>query len=272
MKKDEKTPVEGVKNSTSLIKKEMQQLSQVNSEYDKAQKAFMKGLINPDLSDQELILFLKYSESLKLSPFRKEIIAVVYNKNTADRVVNTIVTKDGKMTIASRTGELDDVWSEAIYVKEKRTPVNTLDKDGKTVASTLPDVVETVKCQPWEGGKLWGGLAVVTRNGKKYSVIVPLSEYTTGRSTWNSKPSTMIKKVALSQALTLAFPEILGGIYDESELQVNGEVKELPVIENANKPATEQQLETIKSLGGTENPTTLGEAAQMIKSLSEQKK
>lgn len=248
----------------------MNQLGKVNSDFTAAQKAFMKGLINPDLTDSELMLFVKYAEGLKLSPFRKEIIAVVY-KGSAGRTVNTIVTKDGKMTIASRTGELDSIVTEAIYVKEKKTPVNTLDSEGKVVLSTLPEIVETVKVQAWEGGKLWGGLAAVTRKGKTFFVTVPLSEYTTGRNVWATKPSTMIKKVALSQALTLAFPEILGGVYDESEMGMT-EVKSLPVTENDSKPATDIQLSTIKNLGSNENPATYGEAAQIIKSLSTQKK
>lgn len=269
MKGSTNTSKEEVKNS-SLIKAEMNQLGKVNAEYTAAQKSFMKGLINPDLTDSELMLFVKYAEGLKLSPFRKEIIAVVY-KGSAGRTVNTIVTKDGKMTIASRTGELDSIFTEAIYVKEKKTPVNTLDAEGKVILSTLPEVAEITKVQAWEGGKLWGGFAAVTRKGKTFTVTVPLSEYTTGRSVWSTKPSTMIKKVALSQALTMAFPEILGGVYDESEMGMT-DIKSLPVTENDSKPATDIQLNTIKSLGSDAKPETYGQAAQLIKGLSTQKK
>ena len=37
-------------------------------------------------------------------------------------------------------------------------------------------------------------------------------------SQWKSKPATMIRKVAVVQALREAFPEDFGGLYSEEEL------------------------------------------------------
>ncbi len=38
-----------------------------------------------------------------------------------------------------------------------------------------------------------------------------------GTNVWDSKPATMIRKVALTHALRECFPQVYSGIYDESE-------------------------------------------------------
>ena len=38
-----------------------------------------------------------------------------------------------------------------------------------------------------------------------------------GTNVWDSKPATMIRKVALTHALRECFPQVYSGVYDESE-------------------------------------------------------
>jgi hypothetical protein len=59
---------------------------------------------------------------------------------------------------------------------------------------------------------------------------VKLSEYDTGKSLWNGKKATMIRKVALVHALREAFPSTFGALYDESEVRVDAEstAREVP--------------------------------------------
>lgn len=47
---------------------------------------------------------------------------------------------------------------------------------------------------------------------------VSLDEYDQHRSLWRTKPATMIRKVALVQALREAYPGAYGGIYDSDEM------------------------------------------------------
>ena len=47
---------------------------------------------------------------------------------------------------------------------------------------------------------------------------VPLSEYNTGKGPWQKMPETMIKKVAEAACLRMAFPDQLGGIYTNEEM------------------------------------------------------
>lgn len=68
--------------------------------------------------------------------------------------------------------------------------------------------------------RLVGGWAEVYDKSRSHPsrAEVSLSEYDTGRSLWKSKPATMIRKVALVQALREAYPGAYGGIYDRDEM------------------------------------------------------
>lgn len=82
--------------------------------------------------------------------------------------------------------------------------------------------------------------AVVKINRKDWSKPfvheVFMSEYNTKQGLWNTKPMTMLKKVAIAQAFRLAFPNELGGmIYTADEMQdvqpIEMQAKELPAEE-----------------------------------------
>ena len=92
-----------------------------------------------------------------------------------------------------------------------------------------------------DGGEtLLGGWAKVYRKDRTRASYeeVKLSEYDTGKSLWNGKKATMIRKVALVHALREAFPSTFGALYDESEVRVDAEStarevppEELPVLD-----------------------------------------
>jgi len=236
MKKDTPQESQAVETTTkktaevSFLRTELNKVAQLKKEFAPEQLAFVKGLVNTDLRDSELLIFLQFSSKLQLNPMLGEIIAVVYNKNEPDkRRVNYIVPRNGKRIVANRTGGLEKVVSNPIYVKEI---------DGRMQ-----------KVEAWEGGALWGATATVTRDGVDYTVTVPLKEYNTSRDVWNSKPETMIKKVAESQALSAAYPELLGGVYDDAEAP-SMEWKSLPEISEAKagEPASPEQKATLKSM------------------------
>lgn len=82
------------------------------------------------------------------------------------------------------------------------------------------------------GEKIVGGWAEVYRKDQRQStrVEVPFDEYA-GRKKdgslnrqWSAKPATMIRKVALVQALREAFPQTFGGMYDADEVGMDSEV------------------------------------------------
>ncbi len=260
--------------SSSFIMEKMKGVVKLKDEFSADQLKFIKGLINPDLTDSELYMFMALAGRLQLDPFNKEIIAVVYSKDKPEeRKVNYIIPRDGKRVVAERQGGYESMETKAIYTKTTKFKVGTEQIGGKDVDvfDTRVDLVN-----PWEGGVLWGAVCTITRNGKTRTFELPLSEYNKagqrGGDVWSQKPSTMIKKVAESQALSAMFPEILGGIYDDAEA-ISIVQPEKSIESGDTTPASEEQIETIKSMGGEiVDGMTKTQAAETIKSLVNTKK
>ena len=107
---------------------------------------------------------------------------------------------------------------EICIVEFRGKPQVFVNKNGYLAyASKHPDY-RGFKCVSGKDDEGIYGYAEVYREGLEVPICVKryLSEYDMHREPWTSKPRTMIEKVALSQALRMAFP-ILGGTYDESE-------------------------------------------------------
>jgi len=254
--KDDTQPV-------SMVKREFSELSNVKKDFDTTQMAFIKQTLAPSLLDNEILLFIYRSQKLGLNPLNGEIFAYgSYETMNGEKVrkMVMIVARDGKRKIALQTGHLKSINSQAIYVKEMT------DKDG---------IKKIDRVNPWEGGILWGASCIIKRDDyeEAFVVTVPLSEYRRETYIWKNKPETMIKKVAESQCLSQAFPE-LSGVYDESERWDDTPAERIVTIEGGDKPASEEAKETIKNMGGVlpENgEITRQEASDMIRQLGTKK-
>lgn len=188
-------------------------LKELQENVNEAQLEFIKNTVAPTLNDKETLLFLYRARNLGLDVLNSEFYSYVIEKkaegnNAPTRQQVFIIAKDGKHRKAIDTGKLEYDDAYPIYIQPDPT-----------------DPKKMIKCEPWEGGTLWGAVAIVKRTDRRNErkVVVPLSEYRLSNAIWNSKPQTMIVKVALSQALSLEFPELFSGIYDESESFIEGE-------------------------------------------------
>lgn len=228
-------------------------LGKIKDSLTEAQISFLKTTLYPTLSPSEIILVCYRAYQLKLDVFSKELIAY---KNSKGQIVQ-ILTRDAKLRRAQETGELEQYLTEPIYIRE----VPTFDMDSKQ------NGVRKEKCEPWEG-TLWGAQAIIQRKDRNPVVVtVELKEYAADNTQWKKMPSTMIQKVAGSQALSREFPELFSGMYDESEMPSGEVIEEVQTIPD--EPATTAQIETIQKMGGevTEELTTL-QANAIIKNLS----
>ena len=91
-----------------------------------------------------------------------------------------------------------------------------------------------------KGQELVGGWARVYITGLAVPtyISVPFNEYAGRKSDgslngmWATKPATMIRKVALLQALREAFPEDMGGLYGAEEINTidSEKLPEAPVV------------------------------------------
>jgi len=228
-------------------------LGQIKNSLKDIEVAYIQKTLYPTLKNGEIFLVLYRAKKMGLDVLQGELTSYAVKDKYGNRQLTMIVSKDAKMRLAKQTGNLDFIKVSAVYrIKTEKGLYK--------------------RVTPWEGGELWGAIAKLRRADVKepFEVMVKLSEYNSHMSIWKVKPETMIKKVAVSQVLTMAFPELFAGVYDGAELPDTSPAiaDSAPLIEGGEKMATDQQLTTIKQLGGdTGGSMTKQEAAEKIKSL-----
>lgn len=155
------------------------------------------------VSMQELAMFMNLCKYSQLNPWAKEAYCIKYGSEPAAMVVG----KEAFQKRAEANPNYDG--SEAGIV--------VLDESGEIVYRK-----GTIKLP---GDEIVGGYAEVWRKDRTHSTRIEVSfdEYA-GRkkdgslnSQWSKKPSTMIRKVALVQALRETFPSAFGGMYTAEE-------------------------------------------------------
>ena len=166
---------------------------------------------------QELVMFINLCKFNGLNPWLKEAYCVKYGNEPA-----TIVTgKEAFEKRAENHPQHDGHKAGIIVVAE----------DGSTGPTYRVGAVKL------PGEELVGGWAEVWRKDQKESTRIEVSfdEYA-GRKKdgslnrqWASKPATMIRKVALVQALREAFPKTFGGMYSAEEQDIANEIIDIPV-------------------------------------------
>lgn len=158
------------------------------------------------VTDQEVMMFLSLCKYQKLNPFLREAYLVKYGNQAA-----TIVTGKETYTKRAAASPLCDGYKAGIYVVTKDGDIQK-----RAGAMFVKSLGETVV----------GGWAEVYRKDWKVPICteVAFDEYV-GRKRdgsitkmWNEKGATMIRKVALVQALREALPEELGGTYSPEEI------------------------------------------------------
>lgn len=164
------------------------------------------------VTDQEVQLFLRLCQYQRLNPFLREAYLIKYG----DSQPATIVT--GKEVFTKRAA---------------RHPQFAGQDAGVIATDSAGAVIERSGAAVFPGETLVGGWAKVYRADRKVPtcMAVTLAEYAKVNArgelqkNWRDMPATMIRKVALVQALREAFPEQLQGLYSEEEEAPIAEVK-----------------------------------------------
>lgn len=182
-----------------LMTKEVNYL--VNGEEVKLTGSTVKNYLtrgNDNVSDQEVVMFINLCRYQKLNPFLNEAYLVKFKGAPAQ----IITSKEAYMKKAERTKDFNGMRAGIIVQR------------GDEIVE-----LEGSFCLPTD--KLLGGWCQVFKKDRKMPYVVKLNfdEYNKGQSTWKSMPKTMIRKVAIVQALREAFPEDLGALYTEDEVQ-----------------------------------------------------
>jgi phage recombination protein Bet len=154
-------------------------------EFSKDELDLIKSTVAKGATDNELKLFLYRCKNMGLDPLKPGMVHFVKYNNSPGTI---IVGIEGFRARAARTGQH---------------------------AGTSRGVIRD------ESGKCIGAWCEVRRHDWTHPAReeVSLAEYTTGKAMWAKMPETMIRKVAEVAALRMAFPEELGGVYAEEEIQ-----------------------------------------------------
>lgn len=200
------------------------------------------------VTDAEVLMFLKLCQYQKLNPFLREAYLIKYGDEPATIVV-------GKETFTKRASkcELCAGWQAGVIVRkynrvneikrkliEKIKTVTANEDEKKLLINFVDYVVELIKTSEYEleyrvgtlvqsDEELVGGWAKVFRKdwAVPIEISVSLQEYIRKKKdgqptrSWREMPATMIRKVALVQALREAFPEQFQGMYALEEMPVD---------------------------------------------------
>ena len=178
-----------------------------------------------NVTDQEVMMYLTLCRYQHLNPFLKEVYLIKYGNSPA-----TIVTgKDLFMKRANRNPNYAGKKAGIIVASKENGAVT--EREGTVY---IPETEELI------GG--WAKVYIKGHAEPEYA-SVSFNEYAgrksdgTLNSQWATKPATMIRKVALVQALREAFPEDFGGLYSPEEMG-----NQAAVVLNDSAPAQPMEI------------------------------
>lgn len=159
-----------------------------------------------NVSNEELFMFMNLCRYQHLNPFTREVYLIKYGDRQAATMV---VGKDVHLKRAKRHPEFAGLQAGIII---QGPDGGCYDREGTFYNP--------------ETERLVGGWARVKIHGWDVDLYnsVNLSEYVGKKANgeingqWSSKPATMIRKVAIVQALREAFPEDTAGMYVQEEI------------------------------------------------------
>ncbi len=175
-------------------------------------------LVNPVASPQEVALFLNVCAMYGLNPFKREIYLIKYDPKEK---ASFVVGYESYLKRAERTDKWAGMASGTIDDPKTGQPVKAW---AKVFRKDWPNPLE---------------------HEVYYSEYVQYAKDKQGKpyvtKFWREKPRTMLKKVAIAQALRMAFPDELGGMpYTAEEMPVQHETLQkgpVEVIDKKREPA-----------------------------------
>lgn len=151
-----------------------------------------------DISDRQMASFIAKCQARHLNPLAGDCYLTVFKGQAT-----VIVSKDYFVRTATQQPGFDGMRAGVVV---KTRDGELIYREGSIVGSTTERLV--------------GGWAEVYDKGRAHPsrAEVSLGEYDQHNAMWESKPATMIRKVALVQAIREAYPGVFGGLYDRDEM------------------------------------------------------
>lgn len=223
------------------------------SELTGKQLDLIRRTVAADCNVTEFDLFCEVAKRVGLDPFRKQIYAIVYSKDNAEKRKMSIITGiDGFRSVADRSGKYrpDENEPQIFYnndLKDPKTNPLGIERAVVTVHKFGPDG----QWYPLKGVAYWNEFAPlkeVWAYDKESGKRQPTGVFELPEGNWLKMPRVMICKCAEAQAIRKGWPEDLSGIYAPEEMErasVDATASEL-----AEAAAVEDRL---KLVGGSNN-------------------
>lgn len=207
--------------------------------FSEEQMKLLSDHIMKGASPIELQYFGEVCKRVGLDPFKKQIHAVQRWDNTAKRMVWSYQTGiDGYVAIAHRNGLCAGIDDIQFLPADESTPNPT-----------------KATCTVW---KVVGGQRVAFTASARWSEYVQLTKEGNPNSMWRKMPYGQLGKCAKALALRMAFPEEIGGILTDVEMEQTDSEAERPGPKPAGRPGTGFDLES-KPFETTEPATNAAE-------------
>ncbi len=151
------------------------------------------------VEDKDVVQFINLCRFNQLNPFLKEAFLVKYGSSPAQMIV-----------------------SKEAFLKRAYSDPNYNGLTAGIIVQRGEEVLEVEGSFRLPTDVLLGGWAKVYHKGccEPFVSKVSVKEFSKGQSTWNTMPATMIRKVAVVQALREAFPTQLGAMYVQEEQHI----------------------------------------------------
>jgi phage recombination protein Bet len=160
--------------------------------------------LSPELTEAEKTQFVSVCKAFGLNPWKREVYATVYGEGSYRRF-SVIVGYETYLKRAERTGRLDG-WSSRI----------------EGTGNDMKAIVE-IHRRDWSQPLI---------HEVYFTEAVQKKKDGTPTSFWSKMPRFQLKKVCISQAFRLCFPDELGGLpFDASELP-DAETVATPTVPN----------------------------------------
>lgn len=215
------------------------------------QLQIIKRTVAPGLNDTEFDMFIEQARLHGLNPIKKEIYGLIYMRSKKnddgswgkERQLTLITSIDGFRIIAERTGQYRPDENPPRYEKCEVTTGNPKGIESATV--TVYKMDSKGNWHPATATAYWDEFAPIDRK--------------TGAPTgkWKEMPRLMLAKCAEAQALRKAFPDALGGLYEDTEM-MQAESEKWDNIPASEIVATQDVLDRRQLLGESLIPITWG--------------
>ena len=252
-------------------------------DYSPSQVALIKRTVASDCNTDEFDLFVEVCKRVGLDPFRRQIYAVVYNKDKADKRKMSIITGiDGFRAVAGRNRDYrpDD--------QEPQFEIDETRKGPSNPAGLVKAVVRAYKLAPnneWHpvvGVAYWTEFAVMKDgaeggfkwvdtgekwpdSGKPKKRKVPMVEgeeiVQVPSGKWADMPFVMLAKCAESQALRKGWPEDLSAVYTPEEMERPADLSASATVE---QHETQKRLERVNAVNAVPILWKMGEPIEYV--------